>query len=86
MVGKDPHRPEGKTKDAERMSAVAYARDAPYVAPSASEIAQRDREQMQRRGGPTRFPAEELIRGARPRVGSRVKDAIERREAREERE
>lgn len=79
MVGKDPHRPEGKTKDAERMS----ARDS-HVAPSASEIARIDRDEKARRGGPSRFPAEEDIGGSRPRVESRVKEAIDRRQARDE--
>lgn len=83
MVGKDPHRPEGKTKDAERMSPVAHAKDAPYMAPNASEVAQKDRELMRQRGGPTRTPAEEPIGGSRPGVPSRVKQAIEDREDRE---
>jgi hypothetical protein len=75
MPGKDPHRPEGKTADAEHMNA------------------QRERQQLQRAfespprdanaPAPTRYPAEEEIGGSRPRVPSRVKDAIEQREARD---
>lgn len=38
---------------------------------------------MEERGAQTRFPAEEDIGGSRPGVPSRVKAAIERREARE---
>lgn len=84
MVGKDPHRPEGKTKDAEHMGAVAHSKDAPYMSPTSGEIAQMDHEGMERRGGPARIPAEEQIGGSRPGVESRVKDAIERREERDE--
>jgi len=83
MVGKDPHRPEGKTKDAEHMGDVAHSRDAPHMAPSGSEIAREDRELMRRRGGPTRLPGEEEVGGSRPGVESRVKGAIGRREDRE---
>lgn len=84
MVGKDPHRPEGKAKDAEHMGAIAHARDAPYQAPSEKEVAEQDLESKKSRGGPSRSSAFDPKGGARPGVGSRVQGAIEKRESREE--
>lgn len=83
MTGKDPHRPQGKTKDMEHMAHAYAERDAPRQAPSDKARAELDREQMAAGGGATRFPAEEQVGGSRPGVPSRVKDAIEEREARE---
>ena len=84
MVGKNPHRPEGKANaDNERMHA-SRTKDAPYeTGPSQKELADRDRARV---GEPSRVEAEEQIGGSRPGVESRVKDAIERREAREDEE
>lgn len=82
-IGKSPHRIEGKAKDAEHMTDVAYTKGVPYDAPSQKDVARLDREEMRRRGGPSRFPAEEQVGGSRPGVESRVKDAIDKREARE---
>lgn len=83
MVGKDPHRPEGKTRDAEHMHS-SFTKERPYVGPSAKELLERDRLMMEGRGSPTRLPAEEQFGGSRPGVESRVKDAIAIREARED--
>ncbi|HEX2021970.1 MAG TPA: hypothetical protein VHH36_04610 [Candidatus Thermoplasmatota archaeon] len=84
MVGKNPHRPEGKAADNERMSAAAHSAGLPRQAPSDKERHELDRRAMEEGGGPTRVPAEEAIGGSRPGVESRVKDAIERREERED--
>ena len=70
MPGKDPHRPEGKTPDAEHQrtmrgtNAHTKALDDAPPGPAA----------------PTRFPAEEQVGGSRPGVESRVKRALERRD------
>lgn len=79
MVGKNPHRPEGKAHaDNERMQAAWMSKGAPYDSgPSEKELAQQDHARM---GQPTRVEAEEQIGGSRPGVQSRVKEAIERRE------
>lgn len=85
MVGKDPHRPEGKAKDAEHMAATAHAKEAPYQAPSEKEVAQQDQRSREARGGEAlRDPAFDQKGGARPGVESRVKTAIGKREARDE--
>lgn len=83
MVGKNPHRPEGKAKDNERQEASRNA-GASHASPSAKEVHRQNMEAKERGGGPTRFPAEEDVGGSRPGVPSRVKDAIERVEARDE--
>jgi hypothetical protein len=69
MPGKDPHRPEGKTSDAEHERRMR-AREAP---PEREPPAPR---------APTRTPAEELRAGERPNVESRVKRVLERRDER----
>lgn len=85
MVGKDPHRPEGKTSDAEHMGPIAHSKDAPYQAPSEKEIAEQDRESKEGRGGAAGSSADEqAVGGSRPGVESRVKTAIGKREARDE--
>jgi hypothetical protein len=84
MPGKDPHRPEGKLPDAERQQAQATSAGAPFQSPSAKQLHQRDVEEMRARSAPTRFPAEEAVGGSRPGVPSRVREAIERRGARDE--
>ena len=83
MVGKNPHRPEGKANaDNERMQAAWMSKGAPHATgPSPKELADQDHARM---GEPSRFEAEEQVGGSRPGVQSRVKDAIERREDREE--
>ena len=70
MPGHNPHRPEGKTRDAEHDRRL-------------SDQLQRAFESPPGEAHPTRFPAEEQIGGSRPGVPSRVKDAIEDREASE---
>lgn len=82
MVGKNPHRPEGKANaDNERMHA-SRTRDSPYeTGPSQKELGEMDRARV---GEPSRVEAEEQVGGSRPGVPSLVKDAIERREDREE--
>lgn len=84
MVGKNPHRPEGKAHaDNERMHA-SRTKDAPYdTGPSDKARAEQDHERM---GAPTRVDAEEQVGGSRPGVPSRVKDAMERREAEDDEE
>lgn len=76
MVGKDPHRPQGKAKDAEHMSAITYAKDAPYQSPSQKDIAE-ENEALRGRGSPTRIPAEEPRGGSRPGVPRRMLGEIE---------
>lgn len=82
MVGKNPHRPEGKANaDNERMQAAWMSKGLPHdPGPSQKELAEQDRARM---GQPTRVEAEEQVGGSRPGVPSRVKEAIERREDRE---
>lgn len=77
MPGKDPHRPQGKTSDAEHMQPIATSKDAPFRSPSAKEVAEHDRLSKEARGGQSSFSAEEQIGGSRPGVESRVKGAIE---------
>jgi hypothetical protein len=67
MPGKDPHRPQGKTADAEHMNAQREQQQlqASFQSPP---------------GGapdPTRVPAEEPIGGSRPGVPSRMKRALD---------
>lgn len=84
MVGKNPHRPEGKARaDNEHVAAGWHERGAPRQAPAPKDVHEQDMETMQEGGGPTRVPAEEAIGGSRPGVPSRVKDAIERRDERD---
>lgn len=84
MVGKDPHRPEGKAKDAEHMAHAYASRDVPRQAPSEKDVAEQDRWNREVRGGPpSRFSAYDQVGGSRPGVESRVKEAIDEREARE---
>jgi hypothetical protein len=84
MVGKNPHRPEGKARDNEHMAPVAHDKGAPYEAPSSKEVHERDLEEMQRRGGPTTTPAFEQRGGSRPGVRSRMEEAEERLREKEE--
>ncbi|HET6403552.1 MAG TPA: hypothetical protein VFH78_02800 [Candidatus Thermoplasmatota archaeon] len=86
MPGKNPHRPEGKADtDNEHMQAAWMSKGAPHDAGRNDKArAELDQQMMERGGGPTSFPAEEQIGGSRPGVESRVKEAIERREDREE--
>ena len=82
-VGKDPHRPQGKTKDMESMAHTYAEHDVPRQAPSAKEVAELDRWNKEvRGGGESRSSAEEQIGGSRPGVESRVKEAIDEREGR----
>lgn len=83
MPGKDPHRPQGKALDAEHMAHTYAAKDVPRQAPSGKEMMDSDRRNMEMRGGSSRFSAEDQVGGSRPRVESRVKGAIDEREARE---
>lgn len=73
MVGKNPHRPEGKTSDSERMRTTRDAK-----VPGLKERHDRDIVEKDRHGAPTRFPAEESLGGSRPGVESRVREAVER--------
>lgn len=85
MVGKNPHRPEGKAHaDNERMQAAWMSGGFPHSHPSEKEVYQRDLQMQAESGGPTQYPAEEQLGGSRPGVESRVKDAIARRGEREE--
>lgn len=79
MVGKDPHRIQGKTKDMEHMAHAYAEHDVPRRAPSDKARAEMDLAAMERGGGPSRVAAEEQIGGSRPGVPSRVKDAIDER-------
>jgi hypothetical protein len=72
MPGKDPHRPEGKTKDAEHMRSMRST--------NAHTKALDDVPAAHQEPHPTRAPAEEEIGGSRPGVESRVKRAIEERD------
>lgn len=80
MVGRDPHRPQGKVKTDEEHFAATEERGLPHVSPSRKEVHEQNMVNRDRTGAPTRFPAEEQLGGSRPGVPSRVKDAIERRE------
>ena len=82
MTGHNPHRIEGKAKDAERQHGERRSNreDAERGLPSEKQVAERGP------GEPSRFEAEEQMGGSRPGMESRVKDAIGRREAREEKE
>lgn len=82
MVGKDPHRPQGKTKDMEHMAHVYAAGDVPRRAPADKVRAEMDMESMELRGGSSRAMGEEPVGGSRPGVESRVRRAIEDREGR----
>lgn len=75
MPGKDPHRPEGKTADAEHTAHLYASKGKPYQTPPRPDEGE---------ANPTHVPAEEEIGGSRPGVESRVKRAIEAREDREE--
>jgi hypothetical protein len=66
---KGSHRPQGKTTDMEHMA----AKKAPLQPPAQPKP--RDE------AHPSRTPADEAIGGSRPRVESKVKEAIGRREA-----
>lgn len=81
MVGKNPHRPEGKARaDNEHMADRYASRDAPRQAPSKKEVEDENLEQKDRHGGPRVIPEEYQVGGSRPGVPSRVKSAIEERE------
>lgn len=82
MVGKNPHRPEGKADtDNEHMQASWMNSGMPHNSPK-NEM-RRHEEDVARIGQPSQFPAEEQFGGSRPGVESRVKEAIARREDRE---
>lgn len=84
MVGKNPHRPEGKAKADNEHMASSRTRDAPYApGPSDKTLHEQD---VARVGEPGQYPAEEQVGGSRPGVESRVKEAIARREDREDEE
>jgi hypothetical protein len=83
MVGKDPHRPQGKTKDMEHMTHASAEHDVPRQAPSDKERAEIDMRQKELGGHGARTSDEDHIGGSRPGVPSRVKEAIEGREDRE---
>lgn len=84
MVGKNPHRPEGKAKaDNEHMQAAATSKGMPYQSPSQKEVEETNLDEMERRGGQSSGAAEQQIGGSRPGVPSRVQDAIDAREERE---
>lgn len=79
MVGKDPHRHEGKA------AADEWKRRASAELPSAKRVADvLPAEKQPPAPAPSRTNAEELRAGARPGVPSRVQEAVERREEREE--
>lgn len=80
MVGKDPHRIQGKTKDQEHMTHVSAAHDLPRQHPSDKERMETDRRLKDQRGGPSRVPADEQVGGSRPGVESRVKEALDRQQ------
>lgn len=86
MVGKNPHRPEGKARaDNEHMQAAWMKSGSPFSGlPSDKAQYEKDLEAMEEGGGPLQYPAEEQVGGSRPGVESRVKDAIARRQDREE--
>lgn len=86
MVGKNPHRPEGKANaDNEHMQAAATSDGTPYDAPSKAEVHRGNMRAKEQGGAPSRFSAEEQVGGSRPGVHSRVKEAIEEREDEEAR-
>lgn len=80
MPGKNPHRPEGKSMDAERTHTqrASMRVNAERGLPTEKEL------QSMGEAHPTHTPAEEEIGGSRPGVPSRVKEAIERLEDRAE--
>ena len=81
MVGKNPHRPEGKAKaDNEHMLSSRTSESPLAPTPSDKGLHERD---VSRVGDPGTYPAEEQVGGSRPGVESRVKEAIARREDRE---
>lgn len=80
MTGKNPHRPEGKSADAERAHTQrgSMRQNAERGLPSEKDLHNAGDPH------PTRAPGEEEVGGSRPGVPSRVKDAIERIEDRAE--
>lgn len=85
MVGKNPHRPEGKAAaDNEHMEAKARQRRNAASAPSSASIEESNIEQKDRHGGPSVIPEAYEIGGSRAGVPSRVKSAIESRAERED--
>lgn len=76
MTGHNPHRIEGKARDAERQHAqrASMREDAERGLPTEKELRSGDAP------APSRTPAEEEIGGSRPGVPSRVKEALERLE------
>ena len=85
MVGKPPHRGEGKARtDNEHMSGVWHEKGLPYQGgPADKALHEQDMQTKDRMGRETKFPAEEQVGGSRPGVESRVKEAIAKREDRE---
>jgi hypothetical protein len=84
MVGKNPHRPEGKAKADNEHMLSSRTSEAPLSSgPSDKAMHERD---MAHVGDPGQYPAEEQFGGSRPGVESRVKEAIARREDRESEE
>lgn len=82
MVGKNPHRPEGKANADNEHMVSSRTRDAPFAGnPSDKMLHERDVAHV---GDPGQYPAEEQFGGSRPGVESRVKEAIARREDRED--
>lgn len=80
MTGKDPHRPQGKTKDMESMATIAATDGIPSTGPSQKKQHEMDlRHKEAGWSGPTEVSAEEQVGGSRPGVPSRVKDAIANR-------
>lgn len=68
------------------MAAVAYDKGMPHQSPSAKEIADINEREQAGHGAPARTSAYHQVGGSRPGVESRVKEAIDVREAREDEE
>lgn len=66
------------------MAAVAHEKGMPYQAPSAKEIANINEREQQEHGGPSSTSGYHQVGGSRPGQESRVKEAIDKREARED--
>jgi hypothetical protein len=81
MVGKNPHRPEGKAADNERMQAGWQESGAAHDANRNDKARmERDLERMERGGHASITTEEYQVGGSRPGVPSRVKEAIAERE------
>lgn len=86
-IGKNPHRPEGKANTDNEHMAAWKKEGAPYMGnPSEKEVHEKNMANKDRVGERHSPEDSTQIGGSRPGVESRVKEAINEREDREEQE